>query len=283
MRIRNLFDLMLETRTDLRHTSRLKYQVDIQRLGALLDRRPESLTAVEIERWAGSDQKLRCTVRSLKAIFNWGVRNGHMRSNPIAQCRGPRIITRTHQPGIHRSLELPKLFDKPRDRALVTLLLDTGLRVREAIALTWDRVDLDERVLVVDRAVDPRGDYQGLKTRGAEREITFSGPTAALLRQIKPALSQDVPVFRNRWGTRLNLNNWYHRVWQPALAGAGIRLRIHDLRHACATLLLERGVPLTAVQQRLGHADMQTTARFYTRRSRKLSQQSAQAMDDLLG
>lgn len=283
MRIRNLVDLMLAARTDLRHTSRLKYQVDIQRLGALLDRQPESLTAVEIERWAGDDQKLRCTVRSLKAVFNWGVRNGHMRSNPIAQCRGPRIITRTHQPGIHRSLELPRLFEKPRDRALVTLLLDTGLRVREAIALTWDRVDLDERVLVVDRAVDPRGAYQGLKTRGAEREISFSAPTAALLHQIKPTLSQGVPVFRNRWGTRLNLNNWYHRVWQPVLSTSGIRLRIHDLRHACATLLLERGVPLTAVQQRLGHADMQTTARFYARRSRKLSQQSAQAMDDLLG
>ena len=282
MNISELAKLMLETRTDIRGTTRTAYRVDLQRLGKLLTQEADSLRAVQLERWAGSDQKLRRTVRSLKAVLNWAVRNGHLEVNPIASCRGPRVVTRTHQPGIHRSLELPALFDRPADRALVTLLLDTGLRVREAVALTWDRVLLAERVILVDRSVDQRGRYQDLKTRGAEREIQISATTAGLLAAIRPSIDYDVPVFRGVHGYRLNVNNWYHRVWQPTLRAAGIQLRVHDLRHACATLLLESGASLTAVQQRLGHAESATTAKFYTRRSRVLSRQSADAMDSIL-
>lgn len=283
MKISKLIEQMLATRTDLRQSSQNSYRVETRRFGDLLERDALTLTAVEMERWAGDSQKRRRAVRSLKAVLNWSVRHGHLAVNPIAACKGPRIVTRTHQPGIHRALELPALFERARDKAFVTFLLDTGIRVREAIALTWDRVDLDERIVTVDRSVDARGRYQGLKTRGAEREISISSPTASLLRELLPTISHGVPVFRSSEGYRLHLNNWYHRVWMPTLRAAGIKLRVHDLRHACATLLLERGVPIAAVQQRLGHADMQTTARFYTRRSRILSQGAASAMDAILG
>lgn len=282
MTIRELLARMLADRTDLRRTTRISYRVELQRLADLFDVDPGTLTAPQMERWAGSDQLRRRTLKTLKSLLNWAMRVGLVSANPVAPCKGPRVRTLTNRPGIHRALELPLAFAKPRDRALVTFLLDSGLRIREALGLTWDRVDLTNRSVLVDRALDTLGQYQGLKTEGAERDLVLSSRTVELLRDIRPILAQG-PVFRNRYGGHLDAHNWHCRVWKPTLQRAGIRLRIHDLRHACATYLLEAGLPIAAVQQRLGHSSIETTMRHYARRSAKLSRDAASAMDQILG
>jgi len=282
MTIRELLTRMLADRTDLRRTTRISYRVELQRLADLFDVEPETLTAPKLERWAGSDQLRRRTLKTLKSLLNWAMRVGLVVSNPVAPCKGPKVKTLTNRPGIHRALELPAAFSKPRDRALVTFLLDSGLRIREALGLTWDRVDLTNRSVLVDRSLDTLGQFQGLKTDGAERDLILSARTVALLRDIQPKLNRG-PVFRNRFGGHLDAHNWHCRAWKPALQRAGIYLRIHDLRHACASFLLEAGLPIAAVQQRLGHSSIETTMRHYARRSAKLSRDAASAMDGILG
>ena len=219
-------------------------------------------------------------MRVLKSVLNWAVRLGLLDSNPVQAVRGPKIRTRTYVPFAGSILGLPSHFHIYRDQVLVQLLIDSGLRVREALALDWDQVDLSTGTVQVNRSVDPRGKLQGLKVEGAERELVLSRSTVDLLVKLRNDL-QDGPVFRNRWGTRLDLHNWYLRMWVPTLKKAGLKLRIHDLRHLSATLLIEAGLPAAAVQQRLGHQSIQTTIRFYTHRSTKLSQQAASCMDEL--
>lgn len=284
MQLLTLRDLLGEMllNSELRSATRVSYRVETQRAGALLDREAATITAPEIERWAGSSQPRRRTVRVLKTIFNWAVRNGHLAVNPIAVCSGPRLNSRAHLPGIQRLLQVPAHLPKLRDRALVTLLLDTGLRLGEALALDWQHVDLEALTVLVERSVGKGNKLQPMKTRNAEREIIISEQSASLLRQIMPTLHENCPVFRNRWGTRLDAHNWHARTWRPLMRKLGMSFRIHDLRHACATLLLEAGVPMTAVQQRLGHTTIATTMQFYARRSRVLSRQAAQAMDAVL-
>jgi len=55
-----------------------------------------------------------------------------------------------------------------------------------------------------------------------------------------------------------------HRLWREHSAALGLpRLRLHDLRHTCATLLLESGAPIDAVKRYMGHSSIQVTSDIY--------------------
>lgn len=275
-----LLEKFVSERSDLRRTTRTRYRMDMAHLGEMLRCPVVNLKPHLIERWAGSDHRRRRCVRVLKSVLNWSVRIGLLDINPIQGVRGPKIRTRTYVPFAGSILGLPAHFRMYRDQVFTQLLIDSGLRVREALALDWESIDLDTGVVQVNCSVDPQGRKQALKVEGSERELVLSRSTVQQLRILRGELSSG-PVFRNRWGTRLDLHNWYLRIWQPTIKRAGLKLRIHDLRHLSATLLIEAGLPTAAVQQRLGHQSIQTTIRFYTHRSAKLSQQAASAMDVL--
>ena len=58
------------------------------------------------------------------------------------------------------------------------------------------------------------------------------------------------------------------------------KIRFHDLRHSCASLLLSNGVPLKQIQEWLGHSDFSTTANIYAHLDYKSKISSAQAMEN---
>lgn len=278
MNIAALLSKMLAERSDLRQTTRTAYRVEIAKLGAFMQRETASLQPAELERWAGSDQRRRRAIRSLKALLNWATRYGYVDANPVSVCRGPRIRTLTQRGDLRDAWRVPGLFPGVRDRALVMLLLDAGVRAREAVALNWDDIDLEAGTVRIERSVDPRGRVQPLKVPGSERELVLTPPTLDMLRQLRPKITSGCPVFRNRWGTRLDFHNWHSRVWRPALQRAGISLRVHDLRHCCATALVQAHEELTAIAGRLGHASCATTMRFYIRSQTRLSTGGAAAL-----
>ena len=75
----------------------------------------------------------------------------------------------------------------------------------------------------------------------------------------------DALVFTAPKGGPLRLANFRRRVWWPSLERAGLphTLRIHDLRHTCATTLISRGVHPKAIQHHLGHANINITMDRY--------------------
>jgi integrase len=276
---RILVERFLEARTDLRDTTRVAYRLESKRLGDMIDCPVDSLSPSILERWAVDYKRRRC-IRVIKTVYSWSVRNGLIKTNPAQGVRGPKIRTRTNMPFNRSMLGLPAQFDSPRDRALVQLLIDSGIRAREALGLDWELVDLNSGVIRIERSVSPKNGIQGLKTANSERDIAISRATVQALAAL--AITQNSgPVFRNRSGTRICLNNWSYRVWKPTLKKLDLRIRLHDLRHFCATTLLEAGATVAAVQQRLGHASSEITTRFYARRSIKLSKDMASLMDNL--
>ncbi len=60
------------------------------------------------------------------------------------------------------------------------------------------------------------------------------------------------------------------------------KIRFHDLRHSCASLLLARGVPMKAIQEWLGHSNFSTTANIYAHLDSNSKMMSAQAMADII-
>jgi integrase len=90
-------------------------------------------------------------------------------------------------------------------------------------------------------------------------------------------------VFASTIGTPLDPSNLVDRSFKPLLKQAELPdIRFHDLRHACATLLLSEGVPVKVVQEILGHSSVSVTMDVYSHVLPEMQEKAAALMDGLL-
>jgi integrase len=184
--------------------------------------------------------------------------------------------------------EIPEGF-----RLLVTTLATTGLRWGELAAL--DVRDLDLRgpapVLKVTKAVkhrDKQGDEPGIpKTRKAVRHVTAPAELADVFRAAVNGRRIYDPLFTNTVGRRVRRSTFHGSVWSPALdraqgKGLAFRPRIHDLRAAATTWLIEAGMRPDEVADLMGHESIDTTLRIYRRMNPESGRRAAAAMSRVL-
>jgi integrase len=158
----------------------------------------------------------------------------------------------------------------PRYRALVVLLAGSGLRPGEALGVTVDRVEFLRRVIRVDRQLvtvagaPPR--LSPTKTAGSVRTIPVPQVVLdELARHLErfPA-GPDGLVFTDSKGDPIRRNALGH-IWRRAAARAGVEgFTPHDLRHYAASVLIEQGASVKAVQRHLGHSSATTTLDVYS-------------------
>jgi integrase len=181
--------------------------------------------------------------------------------------------------------------------ALWVLLATTGLRLGEALGLTWSDIDPEQRRLVVRRALQRLpGKGGGLalvepKTRRSRRTVHLALGTVGALIQHRRRQAQEqlaAPrwhdgnfVFTSPTGRPVDTCT-LGKQFKQALANAGLpRVRIHDLRHTAATHLLARGVHPKVVQELLGHSTITLTLDTYSHVSPALHAQVADHMEVL--
>jgi integrase len=167
-----------------------------------------------------------------------------------------------------------------------------GLRKGELLALRWADVDLEAGTLAVRNTIHGT-ELARPKTERGRRTLVMPRMVVETLRahrrrQIEERLAAGARwhdegyVFASSIGTPFEQRN-VTRLFHAALARTGIpRQRFHDLRHACATLLLERGEDLAVVSRLLGHANISTTADVYAHITRGMHQRAADRMDAIL-
>jgi integrase len=175
--------------------------------------------------------------------------------------------------------------------------LATGLRRGELLGLRWADVDLTGRVLTVRQAiqrVDGRLRVVAPKTHRSTRPLPLSATAVRALemqrvRQAKEKLAaawawkETGLVFTSTIGTPLEPRN-VNRRFETLRADAGLEwLRLHDLRHAFATFLLDQGEELRTVMELLGHATIRLTADTYGHVLPPRARNAAEAIDRLLG
>ena len=155
--------------------------------------------------------------------------------------------------------------------AVFSLLLDTGLRPGEALALKWSDVDLVDRQLTVRRTLTRAAQgwrFEEPKTLGSRRSVPFTSPLQSVL--VAHRDTQDTNphslVFVGEGGEPLHANNLGRRNLPRILERAGLAegFRLYDLRHTCATLMLLAGVHPKVVSERLGHASVKITLDTYS-------------------
>lgn len=160
----------------------------------------------------------------------------------------------------------------PASYPFVALLAKTGLRLGEACALQWGDLDFHGRFMAVQRnLVD--GHLTTTKS-GKSRRVDMSLHLAETLKTLHTERKKltlrhgwrETPpwVFINAVGNPLDADNFRRRDWPKLLAKAGLRaIRIHDLRHTFASLLIQQGAPLVYVKEQIGHHSIRVTVDIY--------------------
>jgi integrase len=157
-----------------------------------------------------------------------------------------------------------------RYRALVYLAAYSGLRAGELVALRRPHVDFLRRtVTVVEQVQYIDRDYvvappkSGAGRRSVALPRLVADELEAHLRGL-PDQSAEALVFPAPEGGYLHLENFRKRVWLPAVEQAGVApLRLHDLRHTCASLAIAAGADVKVLQRMLGHASAALTLDRY--------------------
>ena len=166
-----------------------------------------------------------------------------------------------------------------RDRfyPLFLLALTTGMRPGEYEALQWKDVDFQSRTVTVQRSLNNKREIQETKTAKSRRNIQMIPALSRVLaehkrRQAEYRLASTEEyedkdlVFATSTGEPLHHRNLVRRHFKRILERAGLpnNLRLYDLRHSCATLLLANGVNPKIVQEILGHSSPTLTLAVYS-------------------
>lgn len=222
----------------------------------------------------------------LSGALNKAVESGQLTANPCTGVRLPRTEKKEMVFLTREEYQILRAAFSDRYKPLVDFLVASGARASEALALKPSDVDRAEGTVRITRAWkrDAGSYYLGPpKTRKSVRTINV--PTTVL----------DQLDYNHEWlftgsnGGPVRLYSWRSNVWiktrakamapsdpdAPKLAKSP---RIHDLRHSCASWMIQAGVPLPVIQAHLGHESIATTVDLYGH----LDRRSAQAASDAI-
>ncbi len=183
-----------------------------------------------------------------------------------------------------------------RFEALYLLALGCGLRQGEILGLAWSDLDLDGGTVRVRQAlqrVEGRFALVEPKSATSRRIVALPAIVRAGLLAHRERAAQEGPgravpdafaelVFTTTVGTPIDGISVTRR-FQRILKNAGLpHQRFHDLRHACASLLLSQGVPARVVMETLGHSQISLTLNTYSHVIPALGREAAERMDAVL-
>jgi len=254
---------------------------------ALGHHRLDALTPADVQRWINakrasglSDRTVQLAHAVLRRALGQAVKWGEARRNVAALVDRPRVA---HKEAEHLTPAQAQAFlDAARgDRleAFYSVAIACGLRRGEALALRWSDVDLDGGTLRVSRTLS-RTAAHGLtftepKTSRSRRTVPLPAPCVEQLRAHRSRqaaerlragsmwLDHDL-VFPSEIGTPLDPRNAL-RACQAVAVRAGLgHVKLHTLRHTCASLLLAQGVHPRVVMETLGHSGISITMDIYS-------------------
>ena len=217
-----------------------------------------------------SPSRMRQTKNVLKLIFDEAVRNGYVARTPVEAVRLPRPQKREMSVLSPDQVSLLASNVPERYEALIFLLAYGGLRWGEVAALRRGRFnELKSRVEVLEAVSEVNGAlYFGPTKTGQVRSVAIPVFLRNLLAVHLTNFVNEIPdalVFTTQNDATLRIGNFRRRVWWPALDESELprSVRIHDLRHTCASMLIARGANAKAIQQHLGHSSITVTFDVY--------------------
>lgn len=261
------------TKAGPEHRIKMRREFERHLAGDLGDTPVDEVTRAQIQEWL-DDQAERYAFKTIKtrraslgAVFRVWCRE-HGGANPVDGTRNDGAES-VFEPVFLQPWEVDAIVEHlptEADRVYVEVLVGTGMRKGEALALRVGDLDLYGAHPAIRIVKARKHGHDGVhrigttKTRSSRRTVTIDAELTEMLRSFTAGRAGSETLFDLG-----NEGTWQNNHWAPARAKARLAdsPRIHDLRHTHASWLLAEGMPLFSVSKRLGHADIQTTANIY--------------------
>lgn len=234
----------------------------------------------------------------LKKIFDVGLRKGYYTTNPVKLLKKlPIEKTKMQFWTVKEFQQFLTLFE-PEEyniKLLFTLLFFSGLRLGEALALTWQDIDFSTNTIHITKSVYVNKGVSYIsstKTKAGTRRIIINKKLSQELQywqqQQKHLLEQftsdsmSLQVFQSSpiMITKNSIEKQYKKILERDATLK--KIRIHDFRHSHASLLINKGEDYLVVKERLGHASITTTIDTYSHLYPSKQKDLADKLDDLI-
>jgi integrase/recombinase XerD len=211
----------------------------------------------------------------IKAFIQFLVEQGVVRGDMLTRrltVKVPDSLPRAME--VEDVKQLLSVIDNTRDRAMIVVLLRTGMRIGELLSLLVREVNLRERKIEI---------YEAEKTRVGRVVYLSEDALVCLKAWFKQRDSNKQLVFYAQGRHSMTYAN-ARLVFAKYLAKAGLTHRgysLHCLRHTCASELLNAGMRLECLQQLLGHSSMEMTRRYARLTDKTREEEYFQAMEKI--
>lgn len=243
----------------------------------------------------------------LSKCLSTAVKLEYMRRNPTESVTLPRVVRKEIKPLTDDQVSaMVAQAGSDGFGTLFKMVVFTGLRLGEALGLTWDCVDFQRKRLTVNKQLQKRpladGGFVFAPLKNDKVRVIAPAPfVLALLkqwqqRQMEDRLAagclwegwksegerQSAIVFTNELGGHLHPQTVYNHFKKLAASVGAPQARVHDLRHTFAVLSLQNGDDVKTVQENLGHATAAFTLDVYGHVSERMKEASAERMQQYI-
>ena len=250
------------------------------------------------------------TVKNIRGVlssaYEYAIENSYIKDNPVLKSKMPFFAHSIKSDVPEYSAEQVRkllLFAKENDSHIyifLLLALYTGLRKGELLALTWDDVDYDKKLLRVNKS--RTGSRKAItaqittpKTESSNRKIPLNDTVLEALKAEKKRQNEHAEILGNGYDkshsfiVRTVLGKPYvnlsaiNRVVNRLTENACLpHCTIHGFRHSVASILDDNGVPIQDISVLLGHESVQTTERIYINRRKTAKAETIETLDNAI-
>ncbi len=220
----------------------------------------ELITILRDERSKISNQTANKELRYLRSLFNWGIKKGYTSDNPAVRVDALRVEKRAVY--VPSEADIDKVFKlaSKNQRDYLWCLRDTFARSREINNLTWDDIDFKNKTITL---------YTRKKKHGTKtpRVIPMTEKLYNILNNRNEHKNKSIKwVFWHKFYSKKQRKvvvgpyTDRKRFMKSLCLKAGVKyFRFHPLRHAGASLMEKIGIPISHIQEILGHENRKTT------------------------
>ena len=249
---------------------------------------------------AGSAPKsVRHCYRVMRLALKHAVEKGILQVNVTDAVKPPRLeSTELEVPSLEEVQHILELADSTPYGSVLRFTVSTGCRRGEALALEWRHLDLENGSASIVQSLQRIG-RTGLqlvppKSAKSRRSVALDEHTVEMLishrwgqiltmAQLGSAYEDNGLVFPGPMGKALDPATLTRNFKKLARCAGKSHVRLHDLRHFHASLLLKEGVHLKVVQERLGHSSIAITADIYSHVAPSLQKEAAEVFGRVAG
>ena len=221
----------------------------------------------------------------ITAIFNYACRYYNLKDNPARQAgsMGEKRANVKHFWTSENFEMFIGFVPQYPARVGLAVLFWTGLRIGELLALTPADVDLEAGTITVSKSFQIiRGDpvVTAPKTKKSRRVVPLPS------RMVEALKTYEKSIYDLRPDDRLfpYTKSYFHKQMEAGCQASKMeKIRLHDLRHSHASMLIHMGVPILLVSERLGHENVETTLQTYGHLYPAQTEEALRRMDAMMG